>query len=295
MENMIIVKLMGGLGNQMFQYSLGKNLSIIKNIPLKLDINFYKDNNNRQYFLDNYDIFEPFSSFEEILKIGYRGLSGTYGSIFKRFQKLFPIKLRTILYENYLKPFNNKILKVGNSIYLDGYWQSEKYFYQNRNLIRQIFSNPKSVSEDIREYGKKLSKYKSVSIHIRRGDYVTNPETLNVHGICSLEYYYKSMDYIVSKEKEAHFFIFSDDLRWVKENFQSNHSFNLVNFEGNSSPTEELWLMSQCKHHLIANSSFSWWGAWLSQNPQKMVIAPKKWFNKNLETKDLIPNKWIRL
>jgi hypothetical protein len=292
---MIIVKLQGGLGNQMFQYAIGKNLSMIKNVPLKLDINFYKNNDHRKYLLNNYNIFESFASLEEVLKIGYRGLSGIYGSIYKRFQKILPIRLRTIIYENYLKPYNNKVLNTGKTIYLDGYWQSEKYFHQNRYQIKQLFSNPKRVSEDIMNYCKKILKCKSVSIHIRRGDYVTNPETSKVHGICSLEYYHKSMEFIASKEKDVQFFIFSDDLHWVMENFQSNYYFELVNFKDNSSPVEELWLMSQCKHHIIANSSFSWWGAWLSQNPQKMVIAPKKWFNQKTNTKDLLPSHWKQI
>jgi hypothetical protein len=109
---MIIVKLQGGLGNQMFQYAIGKNLSMIKNVPLKLDINFYKNNDHRKYLLNNYNIFESFASLEEVLKIGYRGLSGIYGSIYKRFQKILPIRLRTIIYENYLKPYNNKVLNT---------------------------------------------------------------------------------------------------------------------------------------------------------------------------------------
>jgi hypothetical protein len=131
---------------------------------------------------------------------------------------------------------------------------------------------------------------------VRRGDYVTSPKTNSVHGTCSLEYYYDSFNLIEKQHKNSHYFIFSDDIEWCKQNLEFIKNKTFIELSANERDHEEMYLMSQCKHNIIANSSFSWWGAWLNQNPDKMVIAPKKWFHdQQINTNDLIPDTWIRI
>ena len=136
----------------------------------------------------------------------------------------------------------------------------------------------------------------AVSLHIRRGDYVSNPVTNNYHGTCSLAYYKKAVLLLKEKIENPSFFIFSDDLLWARENLDFINDMTFIDLDKSIPDHEEMHLMSQCKHNIIANSSFSWWGAWLNENSDKIVIAPKKWFSDNtINTEDLIPAKWMRI
>jgi hypothetical protein len=136
----------------------------------------------------------------------------------------------------------------------------------------------------------------AVSIHVRRGDYVSDAGTNRFHGTCSVDYYHDAVDRISGFAPASHFFVFSDGIDWAKENLRLRQPVTYVDFNDGEKNYEDLRLMSLCKHHIIANSSFSWWGAWLNPNPDKIVIAPKKWFNDpSINTDDLIPNSWLRL
>ncbi len=147
-----------------------------------------------------------------------------------------------------------------------------------------------------KDIGEMIQSFKSVSLHIRRGDYVSNKVTNQVHGVCDLNYYSHAISYIAERISNTHLFVFSDDPEWAKGNLKTEIPTFFVDNNRADKDYEDLKLMRQCKHNIIANSSFSWWGAWLNQNAGKIVIAPKKWFNdKSINTKDLIPEKWIRL
>lgn len=136
----------------------------------------------------------------------------------------------------------------------------------------------------------------AVSLHVRRGDYVSNLTINQFHGTCSLEYYNQAIAQIAKKVETPHFFVFSDDPEWVKSNLKIDYSITIVDHNNADKNYEDIRLMSLCKHHIIANSSFSWWGAWLCRNPNKIVIAPLKWFNdKSINTTDLIPDGWIKI
>ena len=133
-------------------------------------------------------------------------------------------------------------------------------------------------------------------MHIRRGDYVSNPTTNKLHGTCSLEYYHNAVDIIAAKVSNPHFFIFSDDHEWARNNFKIDYPLTFVAHNNAGKNYEDMRLMSLCKHHIIANSSFSWWGAWLGSNPKKIVCAPRGWFkDKSLNTNDIIPSDWSRI
>lgn len=285
-KKMIIIKLKGGLGNQMFQYALGRNLSLIHNIPLKVDSSYLKNPNqsNRSLRIDNFNtILEEASSVE-------------INSIVSPLQNILDIvrsKKRTVVEKS--NTFNMNILSR-NKGYFIGHWNSEKYFKNNESIIREDFKLKNPFGEKAEIISKKIeSATNSTGIHIRRGDYVSIKKIADVHGLIPILYYENAMEKIAQKFPDAEFFIFSDDIKWAEENFPKKYPVTFV-----SNPSildyEELLLMSQCKHNIIANSTFSWWAAWLNINSNKTVIAPKKWFNDpSIDTTDLIPETWIKI
>ncbi len=152
------------------------------------------------------------------------------------------------------------------------------------------------MSAESEKIAKKIAKDISVSIHIRRGDYISDPKTNQYHGICSPEYYNNAVKYVSQKIHRAHFYIFSDDINWAANNFKIDFPMTFVGHNSWRKGYDDMRLIGKCKHHVTANSSFSWWGAWLCSNPDKIVISPLKWFNDSTnDTKDLIPCNWVRL
>jgi len=136
----------------------------------------------------------------------------------------------------------------------------------------------------------------SISVHFRRGDYVTDPQTNKIHGTCSFDYYHQAIDDICKYTSNPHFFIFSNDPQWVKDNFSLPYPMQIITLNGPEKPHFDLYLMSLCKHHIIANSTFSWWGAWLSTNKDKRVYTPKRWYNVDyIDQKDGFPDSWIKI
>ncbi len=191
--------------------------------------------------------------------------------------------------------FDNNFFKTNDNIYLKGYRQSEKYFLPIKNKIRECFQFKSETIQDVKEKASELKSANSVAIHIRRGDY-SNTVVKDYHGILEKEYYQKAIDYIQSKINDCSFFIFSDDVDWVKNSLVFNASVQIISNQFTKTHFEDFYLISQCKHQIIANSTFSWWAAWLNPNPNKIVIAPKKWFNNApYDTKDLIPESWIKM
>jgi hypothetical protein len=139
-----------------------------------------------------------------------------------------------------------------------------------------------------------ITNTNSVSIHIRRGDYVQNHRVLRENGICSLSYYKRAVAELEKTQKDIFYFIFSDDINWVKKNISLGRDTVFVS-DTTLTDSEELVIMSKCKHNIIANSSFSWWAAWINQNPNKICVAPKPWFNTAKYDSNLIPKSWIQL
>lgn len=282
---MIIIKLIGGLGNQLFQYSLGRHLSIRNNAQLKLDVSGFETYKLHKYSLYNFNIVENFSSNEEVKKLGINN------KILKNINNLLPLQYRKYIKESgYL--FAPMILDLKDNVYLEGYWQSEKYFKDIEDAIKKEITLKVEVDELVQNL---IDGTESVSLHIRRADYVTSPKAIKVYSACSLEYYRQAIDIITKKISNPNFFVFSDDIDWAKKNLKINYPLFFVD-HGAEKNYEDLILMSKCRHNIIANSSFSWWGAWLNNNSDKIIIAPKKWFNDNSKnTSDLLPNNWIKI
>lgn len=301
---MVIVRFIGGLGNQLFQYAAARQLALRHRTELKLDVSFYDyhptDYTYRPYALEHFNIQAAFASPAEIARL--RGIPYTYIEKFvqrvgRRLHLGLTITPRpSVFAEPHFRSYNPAIWSTPRDVYLDGYWQSEKYFADIRDILRQEFTPKEAPSRENQEMVDQIEKRESVSLHIRRGDYVSEERVSRIHGVCSLDYYYRCITIISQHVAAPHFFVFSDDMRWVKENLRLDHPVTHVEHNAQVKDYEDLRLMSLCKHNILANSSFSWWGAWLNMNPGKVVVAPRKWFSDpSLDTRDLLPEDWIKV
>ena len=187
------------------------------------------------------------------------------------------------------------INKTPRNSYISGYWQSEQYFQDHISIIRSDFKFKIPFSEHNAELAKKIGQVNAVSLHVRRGDYAANPIVLATHGLCSLQYYKEAIRFVSERVNEPYFFIFSDDIEWVKDNLEIGFQHQYIDHNYGLESYNDMRLMSLCQHHIIANSSFSWWGAWLNPSPAKLVVSPEKWFSNDNQATDLIPREWVRL
>ncbi len=284
---MIVVRLDGGMGNQLFQYALGRYLAHKLDATLKLDKSVYTTGNKRQYSLHGLNVQEVFSTAAEKKALRRK-------EFFRRQLNRLGVRIRPYWYTEKTSGYDAQVEKLVDNVYLEGFWQSEKYFKPVEQLIRQEFivKEPPSIAN--RKYLDEINSVNAVSVHVRRGDYVDDKETNAVHGVCSVDYYTEAVTRISAEISNPRFFIFSDDMKWTRENLSP--LFHPVVFidPNQQAPQEDLRLMSSCKHHIIANSSFSWWGAWLNNDAKKKVIAPRNWFT-TLENNDIIPGGWLTL
>lgn len=295
---MVITQLLGGLGNQMFQYAVARRIAEKNNAELKLDIsalNNFKEGTPRKYNLHAFDIADNFATEDEIATMKKRG-----DSFFSLAKKKLGLRISSYEGKSFVAEkhchFDPEVLNLGDNVYLQGYWQSEKYFSDIEDIIRKDFAFKISPTESNQKMMDEIKSQNLASLHIRRGDYVSDQKTNQYHGICSLDYYARGAKLIAERNQNIRFLIFSDDIAWVKENLRLNYPMTFVDINDDEHNYEDMRLMSLCRNNIIANSSFSWWGAWLNQNPEKIVIAPKRWFSDtNIDTSDLIPEKWIRI
>jgi len=288
----IIVQLYGGLGNQLFQYAFARGVSA------KLQCHYRLDNGafGRYYMLDKYAL-QHFNLEEKLARTGdfcgfvwLRNHNTLFTLLYER------LRLKKIMNPWYYKqkyfPFDPAVFTRDHT-YFAGFWQTEKYFKHIAPEIRRELTLKKPLGPKAAEIAEQMEKTEAVSIHVRRYAADAGP----MFGYCRQEYYDAAMDHISKRIPNARFFLFSDDYDWVRRNFKTgNHKVTIVD-NGLERHFEDLALMAKCRHQIIANSTFSWWGAWLNPNPNKIVIAPKIWFAnfpKN-DTRDLIPEEWIKM
>ena len=284
---MIISHINGGLGNQMFQYAAGKTLAHLNNTFLKLDVSAFDEYKLRRFDLLNFETEFSFATKQEIDLL----LPGH--NFEKAFQYLSPLNKRSYYRERSFS-FDGKVLKLGQNVYLKGYFQSEKYFLPAKDIIRKDFTFKNTIIKHLQEFSAELKNVNSVSVHVRRGDFFKDPRIADYHGTLDKEYYNSAIDLVRSKIANPSFYFFSDDMNWVRENF-SLPGANYISDNITKDHFEDLYLMSRCRHNVIANSSFSWWGAWLNDNANKIVIAPQKWFNNGpKDTQDVLPKEWYK-
>lgn len=287
---MIIVRIMGGLGNQMFQYAIGRKLQILNNDVLKLDITDYYTNVHeikRSFKLDVFNVIFELATVNEIKKLKTNSILEKIG-----FYKKTHIK------EKITNVFDEKILSLNSreNIYLDGYWQNERYFKDIRDILLKEFTLKVKPSDEFINLYRLISNSKnSVGIHIRGGDYFRNKKTREFLGLLSLDYYKNALNFIESRVNDYKVFVFTDDLDYALNHLKINKLKNDIFVVSNNKlfDYEELILMSGCQHLIISNSSFSWWGAYLGFN-NKIVISPKNWFS-DFRMKDINPslNNWV--
>ena len=292
---MIITKLQGGLGNQMFQYAAGRALSIKNNTTLKLDLSWFQDAEARPYLLDQFAIKAETATKKEIEL--FRG--DKKEQFPNRIARIVSNTLNNRIYREKGFCFSKKIFSVSDNTYIKGYFQSDKYFNAITDTIKNEFSliNPHSSRHN--ETVNKISGCNSVSVHIRRGDYVSSKNASEYHGNLGIQYYQQAATLIAGKTTGTpHFFFFSDDIDWAKKYVVLDYPTTFIEGGNEANCHEEMHLMSICKHNIIANSTFSWWGAWLNNNTDKIVIAPENWFAKpkyNSNTQDIYPDSWLRV
>ncbi len=299
---MIVVELAGGLGNQMFEYALGRHLAILNGCDLKLDLSRLKRDPLRDYSLNCFNIVENFAQDCEVRVLKYGSAKLVPFLFFQFVSKILgklninsPFKSPNYVSERSAN-FSSEILELKGNVFLSGYWQTEKYFSSIRKILMDEFSFKAPPDADNLQLIERIRAGNAVSVHIRRGDYISNPSIRSLYCCCDEAYYQRAIAEIVPRVSDPHFFVFSDDPEWVSENFATPGKMTVVNLNKGDRCFEDMRLMSLCQHNIIANSSFSWWGAWLNENPGKVVIAPKNWFNsEKLETEDLIPETWLKL
>lgn len=293
---MVIVRLMGGLGNQMFQYAAGRRLALGQNIPLKLDVTWFLRWPSRAYALHALSIAEAFATPQEVREVAGPETTGI-GRLMFRLRRRWRIGYRwTWIHEPGLSPFDAGVLVPRERTYLDGYWQSERYFSDVAVTIRRDFTLRAPPGARTRELADQIGAVDSVSVHVRRGDYVSDPKTSEIRNVCTPDYYRRCVAYVAAQVTRPHLFLFSDDPPWVAANLRFDHPTTLVSEAASSGGHEDLRLMSLCRHHIIANSSFSWWGAWLNAREDKLVLAPRRWMNDpRADDRDWLPPEWIRM
>lgn len=287
---MNIIRISAGLGNQMFQYALYLSLREI-NPDIAIDISEFKYRKHHQgYELERiFNITPKVASELEVAKMV--DTSKAFWATLRR--KLFGTKIANGTYIkesgfNYQEGFAQM-----QDTYFEGFWQSYRYFEQIVSLIRKEFSFKEPLTERNQECAEQISSTESVSIHIRRGDYTKSRRWQNIGSICNSDYYNWAMASMNASIPNAQYFIFSDDIKWVRENLNIPNA-TYIDWNSGAASYNDLRLMSLCKHNIIANSSFSWWGAYLNNNEDKIVIAPSKWY-RDTPTPDLLPPSWITI
>lgn len=293
---MVIVKLMGALGNQLFQYAIGLRIALDNDLIFKLDVtdvenDFYK----RTYSLRHFNITENIAS-----KTDLKYLQRSRRRLFRMANRLIPFNKSYEVKEK--SPcFDHDVLRPYKKVYLNGFWQSEKYFKSIEDILRKELTVKKPLIDQNLKTANDIIKTNSVGIHFRRlhgvsTDGNTNIKEATMYGKLPIEYYNLALRYLSNKYNNLTLFIFADDPEWVKENAEFRFPTNFVTHNTYDKDYEDLRLMSLCKHQIIANSSFSWWSAWLNANPGKIVITPKKQYNdRALYNRDYIPESWIKI
>ncbi|MBS1543741.1 MAG: alpha-1,2-fucosyltransferase [Bacteroidetes bacterium] len=297
---MIIVRLRGGLGNQLFQYAAGKALAMHHRTALKLDLYTYQKHPYRKFELDKFKVDAIEASRKEV----------------HRFTGVNPIIRYLNKRENYFRcpsvfaqphyHFYEDFFSLPEDLYLSGYWQSEKYFNAIADVIRKEYTPSQTLDSRNQELTAKMTSENSVSIHVRRGDY-SSQHYNNFFGGLTTGYYEEAIRVIKQQVADPVFYFFSDDPAWCRKAFPGIEASFMEHNKGDDS-FKDLLLMSSCRHQIVANSTFSWWGAWLNQFEGKQVVAPLKWFQSSYlsrrepvyacrfyNTKDLIPATWTRI
>jgi hypothetical protein len=292
----IIAQLQGGLGNQLFQYATARALAHERQSPVLLDqswfTKFHQDVTPRESLLSKLNIKGELITLDPAMKKPNR--------IRKILQRLWPVN-PYFYAEKFHYKFDEHLKRAptfkAQHLYLMGYWQSYRYFDYIKKILQTEISPKNPLDLHYQDYVDQIESTNSAMVHVRRGDYVSLESAIKIHGFIGLEYYQQGMELLLQKNSNTHFFVFSDDLAWAKEHLPHQDKITFIeSLDCMDSAVQELALMTKCQYHLIANSSLSWWGAWLAQNEKGVVICPKRWTNdQHMVWDDLLPPHWQRI
>ena len=293
----VITRLKGGLGNQLFQYAAGHALASRLNVRLLLDRSYLDLRGNgvtwtpREFELDVFRAPVEFATKEQVAALEpSRDIAARMG------RKLGIGKTGNMIVEHG-HAWCDEIDRGIASVLLDGYWQNERYFMSVADQLRNALFVPRDMpSPGNLELQQAITATISASVHVRRGDYVADPVTAAYHGALPLKYYEEAAAWLASNKRVEHFFVFTDDPAWTMANLRLPRKSTVVQHNSGHHAHWDLFLMKHCTHHIIANSSFSWWGAWLDPSPSKTVIAPGTWSKADgLSSESVVPSTWMRI
>lgn len=289
-----ICELTGGLGNQLFQYAAARALCIRESRSLYFAWHLHRSNTARSYMLDHYRLgaeVHPAPLGRAVLcGLGLRSplLGKKAGELWRRLCFLDPLREPRFSY--------TPLVSTAKGVVLDGYFQSWRYFADQQDQVRADLTLRTPLMGRSAELLARIRADHAVCVHVRRGDYVANPVNVAYHGALDLSYYQRALEALGAATEGAVLYVFSDDPAWCREHIKLDRPTVVVEPSHPDRPWEDLGLMSACRHFVVANSSFSWWGAWLSTFAGKRVVAPKVWFSgADHDTSDLCPPDWIRL
>ncbi|MBI5686697.1 MAG: alpha-1,2-fucosyltransferase [Verrucomicrobia bacterium] len=300
---MIIVNIMGGLGNQMFQYATAKRLAVTHNTPLKIDAsNFDRCTPNKEHTLQlgSFRITASQASRSEVADYKKTGLKHKLG--IAALLKALGLSGEgdeepSVFSEPAGSAFKPEVLTLGVKTYLIGYFNSYKYFDSVKHLLVEEFTPREPISDAAREVLAAIADSNSVSVHVRRGDYVSDPGIRkDLEGVITERYYQNAVNHVAERVSQPHFFMFSDDIAWVKANLRPPHKTTCVDFNSPQRGFEDLWLMSHCKHNITAGgSTFSWWAAYLNPNKEKVVVRTERTSSNSAynHPEDYFPPEWV--
>ncbi len=296
---MLVVNFIGGLGNQMFQYAFGRAIALKRELPVKFNVIELLDRTPKENFtFRNYelDIFAAeiaIASEEEVAIYNYQPKSLPEKVYYKVKRKLLKPQ---VFKERAYYTYDPDVYRSSENTYYDGYWQTEQYFQEFASVLRKDLAFKTEPQGQNATLAKQIQASNAIAVHVRRGDYVSNAISNQVHGTCSPEYYRQAVDILRQQVSNPVLFVFSDEPEWVQQNLAFDLPTVYVSHNKGQKSFEDMRLMSLCQHNIIANSSFSWWGAWLNDNPKKQVIAPRQWMQSEvIDSSGLTPASWIRL
>jgi hypothetical protein len=299
---MIIVNIMGGLGNQMFQYATAKRLAVTHNTPLEIDVSSFDrctPNKEHTLQLNSFRITAPQASRGEIADYKKTGLRHKLGiaAVMKALGLAGGSGEAPRVYsEPAGSAFKPEVVTLGPATYLIGYFNSYKYFDSVKQLLVEEFVPREEISGAACGVLTAITDSNSISVHVRRGDYVADPNIRkDLEGVITERYYQNALNHIAERVSQPHFFMFSDDIAWVKANLRPPHKTTYVDFNSPQRGFEDLWLMSRCKHNITAGgSTFSWWAAYLNPNREKVVVRTER-TSSNIaynHPEDYFPREW---
>ena len=291
-ERCVVTRIHGGLGNQLFQYATGHALAFRLGVPHKVDAHLFNLSSDRVLGLREFNL-----PLDEATPDEPRQLTPQWGPWWKNKAILWSHKLTPFYHRRWVLEetldFDPRLFHVRPPCYLDGWWQSEKYFAACAGQIRQIFQLAPAPSPRVAALGAELSRASAIAVHVRRGDYVRNRDAALFHGCCSIEYYAAAGRWMRQRLPRAPFYVFSDDPAWARANLTLDEPVSWIEASPPHSAHEDFFLLGCCTYFIIANSSFSWWPAWLQTTPTKLVIAPRRWFlGHDVNVADRFPPEW---